>query len=112
MSKQPHIFAGNPLDRGERERRDEAWITGRAKDQTSKFLPMSKLNVLLSEKSTTELGWITIDDLDRMGIDAIPVFLGLLDGAAHFAVDVSNFDGVTRELEGVDTLRFEDCRAA
>ena len=112
MSKQPHIFAGNPLDRGERERRDEAWITGRAKDQTSKFLPMSKLNVLLSEKSTTELGWITIDDLDRMGIDAIPVFLGLLDGAAHFAVDVSNFDGVTRELESVDTLRFEDCRAA
>ena len=34
-----HVYAGNPLDRGDRERRDEAWLIERAKDSTSRFLP-------------------------------------------------------------------------
>ena len=40
-----HIYSGNPLDRGERQRRDEKWITDITSDPTSKFLPMRDLNV-------------------------------------------------------------------
>ncbi|MCH8870607.1 MAG: NADH pyrophosphatase, partial [Chloroflexi bacterium] len=43
-----HIFAGNPLDRGEAQRRDEQWISDRAADPSSRFLPMHNLNVLIS----------------------------------------------------------------
>ena len=46
--KQPHIFAGNPLDRGEVERRDENWINEKAKDPTSRFLPMRGPGVLVT----------------------------------------------------------------
>ena len=82
--RKPHIFASNPLDRGERERRDEGWISDRAKDSSSKFLPMRDLNVLLTDESQPSLGWIDIDELRQLGVDAEPVFLGLLDGTAHF----------------------------
>ena len=31
-----HTYSGNPLDRGERERRDENWITVMTNDPTSR----------------------------------------------------------------------------
>ena len=52
-----HVFAGNPLDRGDRERRDEEWIRSRARDPASRFLPMLDLNVLVSEDAEPGLGW-------------------------------------------------------
>ena len=30
--KNPHVFSSNPLDRGDRERRDEKWIAAQAHD--------------------------------------------------------------------------------
>ena len=38
-----HVYAGNPLDRGDRERRDPKWIADRANDLRSKFLPLRDL---------------------------------------------------------------------
>ena len=43
----PHVFAGNPLNRGEVERRDEDWINEKAKESTTKFLAMRNLNPLI-----------------------------------------------------------------
>ena len=37
------IFAGNPLDRGERERRDEDWIRRAALGDEARFLLLWKL---------------------------------------------------------------------
>ena len=110
--KNPHIFAGNPLDRGERERRDEEWISTRAHDPTSKFLPMWNLNVLLFEDAEPRLGWLGMDDLRRMGVDSEPIFLGLLDGIANFAIDVSHSEDAVSQLQSEERWRFEDCRTA
>ena len=63
--KTSHVYAGNPLDRGERERRDEEWIAARARDPKSKFLPMWELNVLIANDSKQSLGWLHFDDLNR-----------------------------------------------
>ena len=112
MLKKPHVFAGNPLDRGERERRDEEWISRRAQDPDTRFLPLWDLNVLLSEASPERLGWLGPDDLAQMGIDASPVFLGLLGGTARFAIDVSDLDDAARQLRSGARWRFEDARAA
>ena len=70
-----HIYAGNPLDRGDVERRDEEWLAAKAKDPKSRFLPMWDLNVLIAGGAQEELGWLGIDDLTRLGVDSTAIFL-------------------------------------
>ena len=89
MTNNYHVFAGNPLDRGEAERRDEGWIIDRTRDKSSKFLPLRDLNVLVSDDSDRSLAWIGPDDFDRTDLDSRFIFLGSMDGSAHFAIDVS-----------------------
>jgi len=106
------VFSSNPLDRGERERRDEEWIRNKAQDPASKFLPMWGPRVLLSVNSPPVLGWLSLDELGQAGCDSEPVFLGTQDGVACFAVDLSRSDAAADHLQGVLSCVFEDCRAA
>ena len=48
----------------------------------------------------------------RAGVDSEPIFLGLLDGVAHFVVDVSKDEGAGAELQSNGRGEFQDCRAA
>lgn len=100
-----HVFAGNPMDRGEVERRDEQWLAAQAVSPASRMLPMWQLNVPVSARQT--LAWLNADDLRRLNVDAQPIFLGLLDGRAHFVVDVSAADRGAVEQGGAT---FEDAR--
>ena len=43
----PHVFAGNPLDRGDVQRRDQQWLDAQAANPRSRFLPLWQLNVLI-----------------------------------------------------------------
>ena len=104
------MYSGNCLDRGDSQRRDERWISDRAKDPTSKFLPMWDLNVLICEGSQHGLGWLGIEELGRLGIDPNAFFLGLLEETAYFAIDISKYDGAVRELRESGNRRFEDAR--
>ena len=107
-----HVYAGNPLDRGERERRDDEWIAARARDPQSKFLPLWELNILIANGPQPGLGWLRFDDLSRLGITSTAIFLGLLEEEAYFAVDITKDEGAVRELQAGDDWRFEDARAA
>lgn len=100
-----HVFAGNPLDRGEVERRDEDWLAAQASDPSSRMLPMWQLNVPVSAEQA--LTWFNPEEVDRLNLEAEPIFLGLLDGASHFVVDVSSADRAEIERNG---LTFEDAR--
>ncbi len=100
-----HVFAGNPLDRGEVERRDEDWLATQASDPASRLLPMWQLNVPVSADHA--LTWMNPDEVRRLSADAEPVFLGLLDGVSHFVIDVSSVDRGDIERDG---LTFEDAR--
>jgi NAD+ diphosphatase len=105
-----HIYAGNPLDRGERERRDEDWLADKAKDPGSKFLPMWDLKVLISNGSEHGLGWLGLDGLGRLGIEANAIFLGLRGQEACFAVDITKSGPAVRELQESQDWIFEDAR--
>ena len=104
-----HVYSGNPLMRGERERRDEAWIAARVADPTSKVLPLRDLKVAVQSDGPPALVWLSPTEFERLGGSPLVVLLGLRDGVAHFAADVSTLDG----LDGVNkAFRFEDARAA
>ena len=105
------IFAGNPLDRGERERRDEDWIRRASLDDDSRFLLLWKLEAPLSAEPDPSLVWTTREALDSLGLETEPVLLGLLDGIPHFAADISSLDDPTRALPNSDAS-FVDRRSA
>ena len=108
-----HRFAGNPLDRGEQERRDEAWIESAAREHGSTFLPFRNLDVLVADHPHPRLGWLRADQLRSLAPDARPLLLGLREGVAHFAVDLSYCAAAVTWAEGQDPpWRFDDCRAA
>ena len=73
--REPHIFADNPLNRGEVERRDEEWINVQASDARSKFLPFRNLNVLLTNDAMPELGWLPTNQVQPLPPDAEWIFL-------------------------------------
>ena len=112
MPYKPHIFADNPMDRGDQQRRDEDWLSARARDPDSRILVMPELEVPMSDGRSLELNWMSPDDARWFGIDADPVFLGILDGAAHFAVYVPASSGAAARLREDSSIRFADARSA
>ena len=115
--KQPHIFAGNPLHRGEVERRDEDWIDAQVREASSRFLPMRGPQVLVRDGAdaagaTAGLGWLPWRDLSPQLTAAAPLFLGLLDGIAHFAIDLSKEAAAASVAESRPDCHFEEARAA
>ena len=107
-----HVFAGNPLDRADAQRRDADWLAAAAQHSQSRFLTLWQLNVLVSEDGALRLTWLSPDDVARLDVDVPPVFLGLMDGTAHFALDISTVHDPMHELGLDETHRFEDARTA
>jgi NAD+ diphosphatase len=108
----PHVFAGNPLDRSDVQRRDQQWLDAQAANPRSRFLPLWQLNVLIHAGSEARLGWLSPLDIKHLAIDVPPVFLGVLEGVAHFAIDVSQLHDPQHELNLDEAWRFEESRAA
>ncbi len=105
-------FSGNPLDRGEVQRRDSTWLESAKKDPASKYLALHSLQIAVQRPAGGEphLSWTSPDILDHLGWDAPePVLLGIGDGVAHFAIDTSASDPATLGLE--PNTGFEDARA-
>ncbi len=93
-ARNPNMFAHNPLDRASEKRGNSAWIAEQLAAPSTRILPLWNLRPFLlappDERAPFDIGWLRpglIDDL--AGPDATKVFLGLRDGAAHFAVDLA-----------------------
>lgn len=111
MSQQ-HIFAGNPLDRADALRRQPDAIDAAAADPHSRFLPFHNLRVLVRAGAELQLGWVSQEAAAAFTSAPPPVFLGLQDGIAHFAIDLSDQGNVDGLLGAEGENRFEDARAA
>ena len=112
MPYRPHIFADNPLDRGDRERRDETWLAHKAEDPDTRFLVMPELDVPLTDGEAPAISWMSPRDVTWFGIEGDPVFLGLQDGVAHFAILVPASSGAAARLRNDPSIRFVDARTA
>jgi len=108
-----HVFAGNPLDRGDVSRRDPQWLEAAAREPSARFLPLWQLNPLIEERGdASRLGWLARADLDRLEVTLPPVFLGIGEGVAHFAIDISEVEDPYHELNLGGRLGFTDARRA
>ncbi|NNL65572.1 MAG: NAD(+) diphosphatase [Myxococcales bacterium] len=107
----PITFSGSPLDRVSIERRDASFIEKLRADEATRFLPVHRLEPLVKLGAERSLAWATNALLDGIDPDPPAVLLGLGDGVAHFAVDVSTVEDPVSHfgLEGV--AAFEDLRA-
>ncbi|MGE3597334.1 MAG: NAD(+) diphosphatase [Dehalococcoidia bacterium] len=102
-------FSGNPLDRASNLRRDEAWINDQLGAQQSRYLAFWRLNVLVREAEQTELHWLDASVRDHLPFDATPFLLGVQEGVAHFAVDLSDLtDPIS--ICGIEGADFTDAR--
>lgn len=107
-----HIFAGNPLDRCEAERRSEDWIAAQIDLPSTRFLAFHKLQVLTdSEAGRTSLHWLEGSAGAAYARNKAPVLLGRMNDSVHFAVDVSQLEDPIAAL-GVPNSQFMDCRMA
>jgi NAD+ diphosphatase len=109
-----HTFAGNPLDRGDVQRRDAEWLEAAARAPQTRFLPLHQLNVLVDALGgVPRLGWLTYDVMRWLEVDVPPVFLGIDgEGAAHFAQDISAVHDPNHELSLTAGLSFQESRTA
>ncbi len=99
----PIVFSGNGLDRVSAQRKDAAWLATRLADEGSRFLPLWKLQVLVRSGSEPGLAWARGELRDSLDPRCEPVLLGLDEGVAHFAVDVSPLEKplVTLGVSGI-----------
>jgi NAD+ diphosphatase len=107
---QTHVFAANPLDRVSALRQDPAWLEIQLTHSNSRFLALWRLEIL-TKKEPRALAWGRgglCASMDR-GVGA--VMLGLRDGAAHFAIDLSALDDPITELGLDGVAEFVDARA-
>lgn len=83
----PIIFAGAPLDRAADRRKDGEWLSAQLMERDTRILPISRLRALINTEYDAEIGWCSpIETLDLLEANR-PLFLGLRDGMAHFAIE-------------------------
>jgi len=85
-----NTFAGSPLDRAANHRRDSDWIDARLHDAGTRFVPLWQLRPLMALGDPLTISWRGYDEVAPfVEQGANMIFLGMLDGKAHFAIDVS-----------------------
>src|SRR5580658_7373258 len=98
-----YCFAGNPLDRVSERRRDKEWIASLLADPQSRILPLYDLKPAVPDMLRPALPWQDIAPW-RGAIDggATPIFLGVGEGRAYFAIDASGGGNPDPTPENID----------
>lgn len=102
-------FSGNPFDRATGLRRDEAWLESQLGAVESRYLAFWRMNPLAHGSDQMELHWLDASVREHLSFDAETFFLGIRDGVAHFAVDLSTLPDPIGRL-GIEDADFHDAR--
>ena len=112
LASRPNVYTGSPLDRADGRRTDEAWIAERLADPGSLWVPVWRARTLFRglDEGRPEAVLLTGEATAALRMADGPwAFLGLQDGTAVFAVDVSAVDDPGKLLPDA-VARFEDLR--
>ena len=113
LASRTNVYSGSPLARVGEKREDEAWIQAALKHPDSLFVPVWRARSLIrggEEGSKPEAVFITGEAAKELHMAGGPwSFLGLREGRAVFAIDVSHVDDPLPLLP-TDVARFVDLR--
>ena len=108
--REPYAFAGSPIERVDFRRRDPRRVAARLEDPSSRCLAVWRLSVPVGDPARSALAWAGTEILAARDAGSEPVLLGVLEGRACFAVDVSGCTDPAAEL-GLGSATFPDLRA-
>ena len=101
-----YTFAGNPLDRVSQRRQDAAWIASLLGDPETRLLPFRELKPVVRSHSAAVLDWQPAASWrDAIEGGATFALLGIGEGRAHFALDVSHVPASDGAGEGTADVR-------
>ena len=84
-----HVFARNPLDRGEVERRDEKKVGRMSNHKSSLFLAIRDLEIPVNTRGEMSLHWMKRSDPFISNETEGPILLGIKDGIYHYAIRIT-----------------------
>lgn len=88
----PNFLSNVALDRAAHRRQDSAWIAARLERPESRLVPVWRNRSFLAGAEGARAGSIPAPHHAELTGAGQPVFLGLLDDVAYFAVDVAHVD--------------------
>ena len=103
FASRPNVYAASPLDRAAARRTDADWIAARLADPSSLYVPVWRNRNLVvgMEEARPAAVYLPGEAAAALRDEARPwVFLGLLDQAAVFALDLSAAENATPLVAG------------
>jgi len=104
--KRPNTYASGGIDRAAHLRSDAGWIAGRLADPATRIVPVWRSRNLV-DMNGAPAPHLLPPDPALMAEAQAGALLGLVDGIAHFAIDLSHRE----EAEAAKIGRFEDLRS-
>jgi NAD+ diphosphatase len=95
LASRPNVYSSSPLDRVAQRREDADWIAAQLKDPEALFVPVWRTRNLVSGTAdgNPEPVYISGEMASVLRMQDGPwAFLGILDGRAVFAIDISATD--------------------
>jgi NAD+ diphosphatase len=95
IASRPNVYSGNPLDRVGARREDAAWVTACLEDPDTLFVPVWRSQNLVAglQEDRPEAVYLSGEAAATLRMADGPwALLGMMDGNAVFAVDVSSTD--------------------
>ena len=106
-----HTFAGGPLDRAGHRRTQPEWLAKQLADPKTKIVPLWQLRPLITAGGD-EIAWMSpLQLLELLGGEHPYIFIGMDQGIAHFALDVTAVEGAKAGEPFASAGRFMDLRA-
>lgn len=108
----PNFLAGATIDRAAHRRKDEGWLAERLRDPETRVLPLWRSqNLVVGEDEPRAAAISALEAAGLLAAEgAQPVLLGMLDGAACFALDLSALDDPSTALAAAPGSRFVGLR--
>ena len=103
-----NVFAGGELDRAAPRRSDEAWVAAHRNSPDSRYVALWRGLCLIDGDDAPRAAYLSRETIERvLPDDAILALLGLEDGIATFAVDLSDLgdDPARNALAGFGEFR-------
>ena len=117
--REPNPYAAGPLERADHLRQDQTWLSASLTDPETRFVPVWRSRNLMAtyqESGETALTaasavWLAVEEAaEAIRQTAETVFLGLAEGRAYVALDLSHLEESKAESLTGPGSRFRDLR--